>query len=40
MGQTRPKDIAKKDVGCWELQPGAKVKPLATKLNTGPVYLR
>ena len=40
MGQTRPKDIEKKDVGCWELQPGSKIKPLATKLNTGPTYLR
>lgn len=40
MGKTRPKEIEKKDVGCWELQPGVEIKPLATKLNTGPSYLR
>lgn len=40
MKQTRPKEVEKKDLGCWEFQVGSKVYPFATKLNTGPSYLR
>ena len=40
MKKTRPKEIRKKDLGCSEFQVGQKVKPLATKFNTGPTYLR
>ena len=40
MKKTRPKEIAKKDVGCSEFQVGQIVKPMATELNTGPSYLR
>ena len=40
MKHTRPKEVSKKDLGCWEFQVGAKVRPLATKFNTGPSYLR
>ena len=38
--RTRPKEMSKKDVGCWEFQAGQSMQPLATIKNTGPSYLR
>ena len=39
MGNERPKDIALKDVGCFEFSGDTLIKPYATAENTGPNYL-
>ncbi|TRX54873.1 T9SS type A sorting domain-containing protein [Fulvivirga sp. M361] len=40
MQQSRPVDIAAKDLGCSESPHDVTIQPVATAENTGPVYLR
>lgn len=40
MQQSRPGDVAAKDLGCSEFPQNVVIQPMATEENTGPVYLR
>jgi hypothetical protein len=40
MKQARPTNIAQKDIGCSEFPHAVLIEPMATKDNTGPLYLQ
>lgn len=39
MGEIRPEEITRKDVGCSEFPQTITIQPYATEENTGPIYL-